>query len=474
MIKNAKVSLSAVKPFEQAVSVVTDISLKLDRGIATIEQLFQLLTDLANGLNGKISDMNEAKETLNDKIRQIEEVLARFREQLSNLNEELSGLEAELTSTPESYTYTDSEGNEYEAPNPAYVALQARIASVEAEISSVEAQMLPYEQRFERATDVKGRLESHIEATRGVIYSLDEKKNTCKQLITELGDIKNGNSRKCNSARESLKKIEEVIASYLKVKMVYDSPGNTDMGSNPGTKNININININRNDNRQAEENQNVLNSVQQNKSITDEYIQQHQVKFNKEGRICEYEGRRYGGDFKTYEERLDRASADDPMRGYYTGTRGESKYIPCTRTVEGVVVTEILKKYGLDGIEYRNAEPDFEVCSEAIVQINNMTEFRDPYIDKNGVQQPGNFSYADQELATAWNAVGRDGKTDWTEEDIKKYRKANRLTWHEKCDAKTMVLVRSEINLYFQHSGGCAECKRRDSVGTEDGGFDE
>ena len=161
-------------------------------------------------------------------------------------------------------------------------------------------------------------------------------------------------------------------------------------------------------------------------------------------------------------------------MRGYYTGTRGESKYIPCTRTVEGVVVTEILKNYGLDGIEYRNAEPDFEVCSEAIVQINNMTEFRDPYIDKNGVQQPGNFSYADQELATAWSAVGRDGKTDWTEEDIKKYRKANRLTWHEKCDAKTMVLVRSEINLYFQHSGGCAECKRRDSVGTEDGGFDE
>ena len=54
------------------------------------------------------------------------------------------------------------------------------------------------------------------------------------------------------------------------------------------------------------------------------------------------------------------------------------------------------------------------------------------------------------------------------------RYRKANRLTWHEKCDAKTMVLVRSEINLYFQHSGGCAECKRRDSAGAEDGGFDE
>jgi len=474
MIKNARVSLSAVKSFEQAVSVVTDFSPKLDRGITTIEQLFQLLTELANGLNSKISDMNEAKETLNDKIRQIEEVLARFREQLSDLKERLSDLESELASTDESYTYTDSEGNEHEVPNPAYVALCAEITGVEAEISSVKAQMLPYEQRLERATDVKGRLESHIEATGAVIYSLDEKKSTCKHLITELGDIKNGNFRKCNSARESLKKIEEIITSYLKVKMVYDSPANTDLVSNPEAKNININININRNYNRHVDDNQNAINPAKQNTNITDEDIQKHQIKLNKEGRICEYEGRRYGGEYKTYEERLDRASADDPMRGYYTGTRGESKYIPCTRTVEGVVVTEILKNYGLDGIEYRNAEPDFEVCSEAIVQIKNMTEFRDPYIDKNGVQQPGNFSYADQELATAWNAVGRDGKTDWTEEDIKKYRKANRLTWHEKCDTKTMVLVRSEINLYFQHSGGCAECKRRDSVGAEDGGFDE
>ena len=169
MIKNARVSLSAVKLFEQSVSVVTDISPKLDRGITTIEQLYQLLTELANGLNNKISDMNEAKVALNDKIRQIEEVLARFREQLHNLNEELSGLKVELASTPESYTYTDSEGNVHEAPNPAYIALQARIASVEAEISSVEAQMLPYEQRLERAMDVNGKLESHIEAIKGFI-----------------------------------------------------------------------------------------------------------------------------------------------------------------------------------------------------------------------------------------------------------------------------------------------------------------
>ncbi len=474
MIKKIRVSLSGVKPFGQAVSAVADISPKLDRGITTIEQLYQLLTELTDGLNDKISDMIKADDILNDKTRQIEEVLARLRGQLNDLKEGLSDLEAELSCTDESYTITDSDGNEHDVPNPDYGDLRARIKSIKEEISSVEAQMLPYEQRAERAKDIKGRLESHIEALRGVIYSLDEKKSTCKQMITELGDIKNGNSRKCNSARESLKRIEEVITSYLKVKMVYASPENMDFASNIETKNINVNININRNDSRQSRENQTPSEAAQQDKGMTDDFIKKHQIKFNKEGSICEYEGRKYGGVYKSYEERLDRASADDPMRGYYTGLRGESKYIPCERTVDGAVVTEILKGYGLDGIEYRNAEPDFEVCSEAIVQIGNMTEFRDPYIDKNGIQQPGNFSYADQELAKVWSAEGHHGRTNWTEEDVKKYRKANNLTWHEKCDAKTMVLVRSEINKYFQHSGGCAECKRRDSAGEDEGGFDE
>lgn len=475
MIKNARVSLSAVKPFEQAVSMVTDLSPGLDRGIETIEQLILLLTDLANRLNDKISDMNEARDDLEEIIHQIEEVLAGLREQLNDLEDKLEELEDERDSTDEYSTYTDSDGDEHEARNPGYDDLCEQISDVEDEISSIEGQMRPHEQRLARAIDVNGMLASHIEASRSVIYSLEEKENSCKQLVSELADIKNRNFRKGEAARRSLKKIEELITAYLKVKMVYNPLVSTDaVISSSSGNNININILINRNDGNDNAEKVGDKSTAPARLDLTDEMIEKHQIKFNNEGRICEYEGRRYGGDYITYEERLDSASADDPMRGYYTGTRGESKYIPCTRTVEGVVVTEILKGYGQDGIEYRNAEPDFEVCSEAIVQINNMTEFRDPYIDKNRVQQPGNFSYADQELAKVWNAEGHDGRTNWTEEDVKKYRKANRLTWHEKCDARTMVLVRREINLYFRHSGGCAECKRRDSVGAEDGGFDE
>ena len=101
------------------------------------------------------------------------------------------------------------------------------------------------------------------------------------------------------------------------------------------------------------------------------------------------------------------------------------------------------------------------------------MTENRDNYRGKDGDMQLGNFVQADIELAERWKKEKRDGRTNWEPREVLDYRKANRLTWHEKCDTETMVLVRFEINFYFKHSGGCAECRERDS-GESEGVFDE
>lgn len=60
---------------------------------------------------------------------------------------------------------------------------------------------------------------------------------------------------------------------------------------------------------------------------------------------------------------------------------------------------------------------------------------------------------------------------TDWSAEKVEEYRKANKLTWHERCDCQTMDLVPTKLHDYFKHSGGVAECKIRDGIG---GKFDE
>jgi len=156
------------------------------------------------------------------------------------------------------------------------------------------------------------------------------------------------------------------------------------------------------------------------------------------------------------YEERIKQTPTDkNNERGYWEDERSESKYIPSDEKIK-----EILTKYGLDGIEYRNGTPDFSGCSESTIEIDNMTENRSI-----------NFEQADEKCAAQWNKEGRDGKTDWTARDVANWRRENGYSWHECNDRKTCQLVPTEINDYFGHFGGVGECKKANS---QEEGFDE
>ncbi|MCR5836073.1 MAG: HNH endonuclease [Lachnospiraceae bacterium] len=173
---------------------------------------------------------------------------------------------------------------------------------------------------------------------------------------------------------------------------------------------------------------------------------------------------------YTSYKERLDQTPKEGE-RGEWIGERGEGKFIPDLDLSRNEELAEKMKECNIDGIEYKNCEPDFSECAEATVKIDNMTENRYDYRDENGDMQDGNFTQADKKLAEQFNTENRDGKDNWTEKDVEKYRKENKLTWHERCDTEAMDLVPTEIHSFFDHSGGVAECKARDSVGGE---FDE
>lgn len=181
------------------------------------------------------------------------------------------------------------------------------------------------------------------------------------------------------------------------------------------------------------------------------------------------------GGKYNSYEDRLKHTMLENSDYGEYEGERGESKFVPSEITEDGKACKEKLDEYGLDGIEYKNAEPDFSKCSEATVEIDNMTENRYDYIDSKGDIQAGNFSQADVKCAEKWNNEAKNGKTDWTPSDVADYRHENKLTWHERCDTKTMDLVPREVHGYIKHLGGVSECKVRDAINNAaGGGFDE
>ena len=131
------------------------------------------------------------------------------------------------------------------------------------------------------------------------------------------------------------------------------------------------------------------------------------------------------------------------------------------------------LNEKGMDGIEYKNAEPDFSKCAEATVRIDDMTQNRDDYIGADGTIKQGNFTQADIKCSEKWNAEARDGKSDWTARDVYNWRHENKCSWHERCDTRTMDLVPFEIHSHCKHLGGVSECKVRDAVNVG-GEFDE
>ena len=461
MSHKAKASLQAVKLFYGNVKEARNYNNSFSRGISCLEQLQKILYEEEGQINESLTQIKAAKEKLVAKIRSIEEIIARLREELNRLQNQLSDLEMKLSSTPKRITITDSNGNEHGIPNPSFVALEAEIGALRAKVSGVKNELSNNQHRLDKANNLRTRIAAHINSGTTMIQLLKDKMSRCKKMQMELHRIMVADGHAGINAEENLANIVKIIEKYKSRKMVYNNASVMETGNDfNDSRSVNINIVVDKS--------QTIINSV------SPKEIKEHNVIFDKDGHICEYDGKKFGGIYNSYEDRIKYTSDNNPMLGQYEGDRGESKYIPSNRSAEGIVVIGILSDYGLDGIEYRNAEPDFEPCSVDVVKIDNMTENRDNYSNSSGEIQYGNFTQADIALAAKWNSEKRESRSDWKAEDVREYRWKNKLTWHEKCDMETMVLVRSEINLYFKHIGGCSECRIRDAVSDIGGGFDE
>jgi len=132
---------------------------------------------------------------------------------------------------------------------------------------------------------------------------------------------------------------------------------------------------------------------------------------------------------------------------GHWDGERGNSKWYPDRDSIpgksnpEGKTWGEILDKYGIDGISFKDGEPDFSKISKGNVEIK-------PY----STERSDNFDKADIELAK---------QKGCTPEEVAKWRKENGYTWHECKDMKTIQKVPSEVHNNIPHSGGISEAKK-------------
>ena len=136
---------------------------------------------------------------------------------------------------------------------------------------------------------------------------------------------------------------------------------------------------------------------------------------------------------------------------GHWEGERGNSKWFPNRDEIpknpltnpDGLTWGQILDKYGIDGIEFKNGEPDFSPVAKGTVEIGHFTD--------NRYGKGGNFDQACERLAE---------QRGCTKEEVKVWMKENKYTWHERSDCKTMDKVPTEIHGNIRHSGGISEAK--------------
>ncbi len=158
--------------------------------------------------------------------------------------------------------------------------------------------------------------------------------------------------------------------------------------------------------------------------------------------------------------EQVDTSRLDEKVRatrnastpktgGKWSGEDGNSTWIP-DRNVEprdknGTNPEHktwdiILDQYKTDGIPFKDDYPDFSDVAKGEVSILDFSDDRSL-----------NFAQADEALAE---------KHGCSPEDVEKWRKENRYTWHECQDCQTMQKVPTEIHGNIPHSGGISVFK--------------
>lgn len=147
---------------------------------------------------------------------------------------------------------------------------------------------------------------------------------------------------------------------------------------------------------------------------------------------------------------------------GIWSGERGNSTWHPNVSEVpknpltnpNGLTWGEILEKYSIDGITFKDGEPDFSPVSKGTVKIDNFTD--------NRYGKGGNFDQACKKLAE---------ERGCTKEEVKTWMRENKYTWHERSDCKTMDKVPTEVHGNVRHSGGISEIKsNQDAMSNTDG----
>lgn len=118
------------------------------------------------------------------------------------------------------------------------------------------------------------------------------------------------------------------------------------------------------------------------------------------------------------------------------------------------VTGAEVKEMFGIQGVMYRNNEPDFTPFVDPVLGV----------VDVSGLPTKRDGTGGTYDVAIK-SVIERSNGLFKTKKSVLEYMNRNMLTWHETADRKHIMAIPTVINTAFKHTGGISKQESIEAV---------
>ena len=194
----ANVSLAEVTAIKEVAEELSCFDNRFNSGISCVEDLLQYLSQLGE------NDIQE------------------LRSKLEQLHDELNNVENQLANTDEFIENPSQNETPVEIPNLKYLSLQSRASSIRLKLTKTEQYITILQNKLEYIRSLNAQLNSYQNECKTDYAKINGCSSKCREIITNLTDLRNDSIKKSEEAAEKLETICQIIEEYQSLKIVYD------------------------------------------------------------------------------------------------------------------------------------------------------------------------------------------------------------------------------------------------------------
>ena len=218
----ANVSLAEVTAIKEVAKELSCFDNRFNSGISCVEDLLQYLSqlgDIVMELSGKLQD---SAVSLSEKKEKTEDEIQNLRTELEHLNGELSDVENQIANTDEFIEIPSQNGTSVEIQNLKYSSLQSKASSIRFKLTKIERYITILQNKLDYIRSLNAQLNSYQNDCKTDYAKINECSSKCREIITNLTDLRNDSIKKSEEATGKLETIRQIIEEYQSLKIVYD------------------------------------------------------------------------------------------------------------------------------------------------------------------------------------------------------------------------------------------------------------